>query len=126
MLMRLGTEGRQVYEEDFERHFLQVSAEFYKVRDLLLNIFLLLLFLDLCMLCTRNLYPNTLTNFKYIALCYLKLAQTSLLHFSWKVKSFLLKTVHLYIFGKLRQESTKNVKGRVTVWIPAQKMQLFK
>lgn len=31
MLMRLGINSRQVYEEDFERPFLQQSVEFYKV-----------------------------------------------------------------------------------------------
>lgn len=31
MLMLLGINNRQVYEEDFERPFLQQSAEFYKV-----------------------------------------------------------------------------------------------
>ena len=33
MLMILGIEGRDVYEEDFERHFLQVSAEFYMLES---------------------------------------------------------------------------------------------
>lgn len=32
MLMVLGINSRAVYEEDFERPFLQQSAEFYKVR----------------------------------------------------------------------------------------------
>lgn len=32
MLMVLGINSRSVYEEDFERPFLQQSAEFYKVR----------------------------------------------------------------------------------------------
>lgn len=32
MLMVLGIEKRSVYEEDFERPFLQLSAEFYRVR----------------------------------------------------------------------------------------------
>lgn len=31
MLMLLGINSRQVYEEDFERPFLQQSAEFYRV-----------------------------------------------------------------------------------------------
>jgi len=31
MLMLLGINNRQVYEEDFERPFLQQSAEFYRV-----------------------------------------------------------------------------------------------
>lgn len=31
MLMLLGIKNRQVYEEDFERPFLQQSIEFYKV-----------------------------------------------------------------------------------------------
>lgn len=31
MLMRLGINSRNVYEEDFERPFLSQSAEFYKV-----------------------------------------------------------------------------------------------
>lgn len=31
MLMRLGINSRIVYEEDFERPFLQQSAEFYRV-----------------------------------------------------------------------------------------------
>jgi cullin 3 len=31
MLMILGIDSRNVYEEDFERPFLQQSAEFYKV-----------------------------------------------------------------------------------------------
>ncbi len=31
MLIHLGIESRNVYEEDFEKHFLQQSAEFYKV-----------------------------------------------------------------------------------------------
>ncbi len=31
MLMQLGIESRSVYEEDFERPFLQQSAEFYRV-----------------------------------------------------------------------------------------------
>lgn len=31
MLMVLGINSRSVYEEDFERPFLQQSAEFYKV-----------------------------------------------------------------------------------------------
>lgn len=31
MLMRLGINNRLVYEEDFERPFLQQSAEFYRV-----------------------------------------------------------------------------------------------
>jgi hypothetical protein len=31
MLMLLGINSRQVYEEDFERPFLQQSVEFYKV-----------------------------------------------------------------------------------------------
>lgn len=31
MLMILGIDDRSVYEEDFERPFLQQSAEFYKV-----------------------------------------------------------------------------------------------
>lgn len=31
MLMLLGIKNRQVYEEDFERPFLQQSVEFYKV-----------------------------------------------------------------------------------------------
>lgn len=34
MLMLLGINSRQVYEEDFERPFLQQSAEFYRVRKL--------------------------------------------------------------------------------------------
>lgn len=34
MLMLLGINSRQVYEEDFERPFLQQSAEFYRVRIL--------------------------------------------------------------------------------------------
>jgi cullin 3 len=33
MLMILGIDSRCVYEEDFERPFLQQSAEFYKVRS---------------------------------------------------------------------------------------------
>jgi len=33
MLMILGIDGRDVYEEDFERHFLQVSAEFYMLES---------------------------------------------------------------------------------------------
>lgn len=33
MLMILGIDGRTVYEEDFERHFLRVSAEFYKLES---------------------------------------------------------------------------------------------
>ena len=31
MLIHLGISSRTVYEEDFEKHFLQQSAEFYKV-----------------------------------------------------------------------------------------------
>lgn len=31
MLIHLGIESRSVYEEDFEKHFLQQSAAFYKV-----------------------------------------------------------------------------------------------
>lgn len=33
MLFILGIESRNVYEEDFEKHFLQQSAEFYKVQN---------------------------------------------------------------------------------------------
>ena len=32
MLMVLGIDSRAVYEEDFERPFLEQSAEFYRVR----------------------------------------------------------------------------------------------
>ena len=32
MLMQLGVDSRSVYEEDFERPFLEMSAEFYRVR----------------------------------------------------------------------------------------------
>ena len=32
MLMILGIDKRVVYEEDFEKHFLEESAEFYRVR----------------------------------------------------------------------------------------------
>ena len=35
MLMILGIENRSVYEEDFERPFLEQSAEFYKVYELM-------------------------------------------------------------------------------------------
>ena len=31
MLMNLGIDSRTVYEEDFEKKFLEESAEFYKV-----------------------------------------------------------------------------------------------
>lgn len=41
MLMLLGINSRQVYEEDFERPFLQQSAEFYRVRKLFLNFIIL-------------------------------------------------------------------------------------
>lgn len=34
MLMVLGINSRSVYEEDFERPFLQQSAEFYKVQHI--------------------------------------------------------------------------------------------
>ena len=34
MLMILGIDTRSVYEEDFEKPFLEESAEFYKVRML--------------------------------------------------------------------------------------------
>ena len=34
MLMILGIDTRSVYEEDFEKPFLEESAEFYKVRIL--------------------------------------------------------------------------------------------
>ena len=34
MLMILGIDTRSVYEEDFEKPFLEESAEFYKVRNL--------------------------------------------------------------------------------------------
>jgi len=34
MLMVLGINSRSVYEEDFERPFLQQSAEFYKVTNI--------------------------------------------------------------------------------------------
>ena len=37
MLMILGIDTRSVYEEDFEKPFLEESAEFYKVRLLDLN-----------------------------------------------------------------------------------------
>lgn len=63
-----GPEGRNVYEEDFEKPFLQQSAEFYKVsfpgfcEDSVVMIFLL--------------YSSIL---------------------SWKAKSFWPKTVHLCI-----------------------------
>ncbi|XP_017484362.1 PREDICTED: cullin-3-like [Rhagoletis zephyria] len=33
MLIHLGIESRNVYEEDFEKHFLQQSAEFYKIES---------------------------------------------------------------------------------------------
>ena len=33
MLMNLGIDGRSVYEEDFEREFLNQSAEFYKIES---------------------------------------------------------------------------------------------
>ena len=33
MLMMLGIETRNVYEEDFESHFLKQSAEFYKIES---------------------------------------------------------------------------------------------
>lgn len=33
MLMILGIDGRSVYEEDFEREFLNQSAEFYKIES---------------------------------------------------------------------------------------------
>ena len=33
MLMMLGIETRNVYEEDFESHFLRQSAEFYKIES---------------------------------------------------------------------------------------------
>lgn len=36
MLIVLGIESRAVYEEDFERPFLAQSAEFYRVRLLML------------------------------------------------------------------------------------------
>ena len=36
MLMKLGFDTRNVYEDDFEKPFLQESAEFYKVRNLTL------------------------------------------------------------------------------------------
>ena len=31
MLMQLGVDSRSVYEEDFERPFLEMSGEFYRV-----------------------------------------------------------------------------------------------
>ena len=34
MLMMLGIESRAVYEEDFEKPFLEQSAEFYRVSGL--------------------------------------------------------------------------------------------
>lgn len=37
MLMLLGINNRQVYEEDFERPFLQQSVEFYRVRFFLFS-----------------------------------------------------------------------------------------
>lgn len=37
MLMILGITGRIVYEEDFEKPFLEQSAEFYKVRVYILD-----------------------------------------------------------------------------------------
>lgn len=39
MLMLLGINSRQVYEEDFERPFLQQSAEFYRVRKISMYIY---------------------------------------------------------------------------------------
>ena len=33
MLMVLGIDNRDVYEEDFESHFLKQSAEFYKIES---------------------------------------------------------------------------------------------
>lgn len=52
MLMLLGINSRQVYEEDFERPFLQQSAEFYRVRILsvrnVIIFFLLLLQISNC------------------------------------------------------------------------------
>lgn len=35
MLMILGLEGRSVYEEDFEAPFLEMSAEFFQVKNYL-------------------------------------------------------------------------------------------
>ena len=37
MLMVLGLDSRSVYEEDFERPFLEQSADFYRVRQNLLE-----------------------------------------------------------------------------------------
>ena len=34
MLMVLGIDGRTVYEDDFEKPFLEQSAEFYKVQNI--------------------------------------------------------------------------------------------
>ena len=39
MLMILGIDTRSVYEEDFEKPFLEESAEFYKVRFFLILVF---------------------------------------------------------------------------------------
>jgi cullin 3 len=33
MMMMLGIDTRNVYEEDFESHFLRQSAEFYKIES---------------------------------------------------------------------------------------------
>lgn len=45
MLMLLGINNRQVYEEDFERPFLQQSAEFYRVS---LEVYLIYLYAPIC------------------------------------------------------------------------------
>jgi len=45
MLMVLGIDSRSVYEEDFEKPFLTQSAEFYRVRTVIVEFSLNLLLL---------------------------------------------------------------------------------
>jgi len=45
MLMVLGIDSRSVYEEDFEKPFLTQSAEFYRVRTVIVELSLNLLLL---------------------------------------------------------------------------------
>lgn len=71
MLMILGITGRLVYEEDFEKPFLEQSAEFYKV-------YLIFKFIELS-------YNRDDLLFGYLLfIC------------RWKVRSFWTKIVHAF------------------------------
>lgn len=98
MLMVLGiNSSRSVYEEDFERPFLQQSAEFYKVNLISENEFQWRSKLNCCYYCYR-----------------------------WKVRNFLQRIAHLFISKKWRRESMRSRKGRNIIWMSRQNRELLR